>query len=251
MQAIEHQIDAHIAAQPAQLVDILKDKFKDDHIVSISDLIPPDLNQKIRKEAKHLLSTEAKRRDLNIASTGNTPRHYSSVGRDQIKDGGTYIPAVFESDAILEFLSKIAGEPLNRVPYVPEEYIINSQNKAGDTHGWHWDDYTYALIWLVEAPGPFSGGRVEYVTKTQWDKENPEETVGNILRENEIRSAYIPSGTCYLMKANTTLHRVSPLSGEDSRTVIVYTFASEADMTDTTITHDTMEAIYEPELMAV
>ncbi len=50
------------------------------------------------------------------------------------------------------------------------------------------------------------------------------------------------------MKANTSLHRIAPLTAETQRTVVVMTFASTADLTDTNITHGSMEEIYAPEV---
>ena len=170
------------------------------------------------------------------------------MGRDVIKEQGTIIPAVFSSEDIRAFLSSVAGETLHPVPYEPEEFILNSQCQTGDTHGWHWDDYTFALIWIVEAPDPLSGGRIEYIPHTRWNKEAPREALSELLETREVRSRHIQAGNCYLMKASTTLHRITPLTSNTRRTVVVYTFASEADLTDETISHDTMEAIYSPEI---
>ena len=249
MQSVIHAAIAdHLSQQPAQFVDLLATEFSQTHVVPLSDLLPENLKSAFREEATQLLQSDAKRRDLTIESTGGTPRHYQSVGRDTIREQGTVIPAVFSSPNVLAFLSKVAGEQLHPVPYEPEEYILNSQNQTGDTHGWHWDDYSYALIWIVEAPDPLAGGRVEFIPHTNWNKEAPREALCEILKTREIHSRYIEAGSCYLMKANTTLHRIAPLTSNTRRTVVVYTFASEADLSDETISHETMEAIYAAEI---
>nr|WP_139790143.1 hypothetical protein [Halomonas sp. BC2] len=143
-------------------------------MVIMHDLLPEDIKQSIASEARQLLDKESERRELIVEQSGGTPRSYNSVGRDIIRKEGVYIPAFFDSKEILNFLSTIIGEKIHKVPYAPEEFIINSQSKRGDTHGWHWDDYTFALIWVVDEPDILSGGRVEFVPRIKWDKEKPE-----------------------------------------------------------------------------
>jgi hypothetical protein len=141
-------------------------------------------------------------------------------------------------------LSIIAGQSVHRVPYAPEEYIINNQATHGDTHGWHWDDYSFALVHVVESPDPLSGGRIEYIPNVAWDKEQSGQCIKAALEERLITSMHVQAGETYLMKTNTTMHRVSPLLGNTNRIAIIYSFASESDLTDASIEHETMEAIY-------
>jgi len=251
MNNFDQAIQSHLAQLPTQLTALLRDEFRQSHLVKLDHLLPSDLAQELKNQSSTLLGQSAKRRSLEIALTGGTPRSYLSVGRDEIRKDNGAITSFFESETVLKYLSIIADEPLHRVPYEPEEYIINSQQKSGDTHGWHFDDYTFALIWVADAPGFFEGGRVEYVNFTEWDKEAPREQLEHLLQNREVRSVYVPSGSCYLMRARTSLHRVAPLLGDTRRTVIVFTYASEADLNDSSISHETMEQIYNEELIAV
>ena len=250
MELFEQFVETHLASIPRQLTTILADQFENNHVVQLEHLLPVEAQIQLHEQAERLLEQSATRRDLEMAATGGTPRAYKSVGRDTIHADDGPITWFFESEAIRKYLSTIAGETLHRVPYQPEEYIINSQYRAGDTHGWHWDDYTFALIWVVEAPDCMDGGRVEFIPNTVWDKDQPRECLEQFVAGKEIRSRHIKSGTCYLMRANTTLHRVAPLLGGSRRVVIVFTFASEADLTDSTISHETMELIYAQEAAA-
>ena len=250
MITLEQCIREHLSSQPNQLKKLLSAEFRDKDIAVFEELLPLDLKEALHREANELLESSARRRDMVLEATGGTPRAYASVDRDTIFEGGDIIKTIFESEAVRQYLSDIAGEPLHKVPYQPEEYIINSQEKSGDTHGWHWDDYTFALIWVVQSPDRLAGGRVEYVASTDWDKNHPRRALGDILGEREVRSRHIDSGCCYLMRANTTLHRVAPLMGDTRRTVIVFTYASDIDLTDPNISHETMEQIYAEELQA-
>lgn len=244
MPGINSKISNHIEslreAQKASWIEM----YKKENVAILSTVLPKDVEESFVKEARTLIADNSERRELIIEESGNTPRAYDSVGRDAIRDKGTYIPAVFDSNEFINLLSEIAGETLHPVPYAPEEFIINSQNKANDTHGWHWDDYAFALIWCIDEPDPLAGGRVEFVPNIIWDKENPKERLINTLRAQQVRSIHLKEGECYLMKANTCLHRITPLTEDTKRTVVVMTYASTQDLTDDSITHGSMEDIY-------
>jgi hypothetical protein len=241
----EAQIQNHLENLPTQLSTGLRHQFQREQAVKLEHLVPKSIANELQREAHELLATHGKRREMVLAATGGTPRSYTSVARDHIYSYNGVVRKIFECDALRNYLSMVAGEPLFRVPYEPEEYIINSQNQSGDTHGWHFDDYTYALIWIVDAPGPFDGGRVEFVNFTEWDKAAPREQLISLLSERTVQSMHVPAGTCYLMKARYVLHRVSPILNNAKRSVIVYTFATAADLQDHTISHETMEQIYD------
>lgn len=237
-------VKSHLESHSADYIENLKEEFSKNHVVVIDSLLPGPLKAALSAEAKYLMAEEGKRRDLIMKISGNTPRHYFSVGRDRINENGKLIPAFFHSQVIRDFLTKVYGDVVYKVPYEPEEFIINRQQATGDTHGWHWDDYTFALIWMVEAPAEGCGALVEYVPHTEWDKTDFENCVNKVLEVSTVQRKYIPQDTCYFMKANTTLHQISPLTSETRRTVIIYTYASEADMTNGKISHESMEEIY-------
>lgn len=241
----EVELRQHLANLPSCVTTELQAKFKQDQVVKLSQLVPIEVAENLQQEARALLARHGKRRELTLAATGGTPRSYSSVERDHIHQHNGSIRNFFESEAVREYLSQVVGETVFRVPYTPEEYIINSQNQSGDTHGWHFDDYTYALIWLVDAPGAFDGGRVEFVNFTEWDKAAPREQLVSLLCERTVQSLHVPAGSCYIMKARYALHRVAPILNDAKRTVIVFTFASQSDLDDHTISHETMEQIYD------
>ena len=198
----------------------------------------------LMEEEVHDLLQRAQRREMCIAESGNTPRAYHSVSRNEIHQYDGYIRRLFESNDILTVFSYVAGEPIHRVPFEPEEYIINSQSTVNDTHGWHWDDYTYALIYCIDEPDPMSDARIEYIADTKWNKDDPESSVRQALLENTVQSFHLKKHHCYFMKSNTTMHRVSAMTSNSKRTVIVMTFASTSDLTDKSITHESMNAIY-------
>lgn len=249
MENLNTKIANHISSLRSSQKAAWTTIYNEENIAILSNILPRDVENGFVGEARNLIKQSAKRREMIIEESGNTPRAYDSVGRDDIRKYGEYIPAVFDSDEFRNILSEVAGQELHRVPYKPEEFIINSQNKPNDTHGWHWDDYAFALIWCIDEPDPLAGGRVEYVPNIEWDKDHPQEHLANTLRGNEVKSIHLKEGECYLMKANTCLHRIAPLTAETKRTVVVMTYASTEDLTDETITHGSMEEIYPTDTM--
>jgi hypothetical protein len=242
--AFEAIVEQHLASFTDNLVEYLSHDYREDTMVIIRDLLPPDLRVAMEAEARTLLDTEAQRRELLIEQSGGTPRAYNSVGRDAIRRHGTYIPAFFDSKAVLAFLGRIVGEPLHRVPYEPEEFIINSQSRTGDTHGWHWDDYSFALVWVVDEPDVLSGGRVEFTPRIKWERSDTKSLLQRTLSAEQIRSVHVPAGSCYLLRAKDALHRISPLTRETRRTVIVFTYATQDELENDFISHESMELIY-------
>lgn len=251
MATMNELVEQHLAEMPTQLNQLLQAVYLQDHVVQMDHLLPASLRDEMFTEALLLRENHAVRRDLELEVTGGTPRNYECVGRDAIKAAGQIIPDFFQSPAIRSYLTEICGEKVHCVPYQPEEYIINSQNRPADTHGWHFDDYAFALIWIVEEPGPLNGGRIEYIPHTKWDKETPKHQLEELLSRRAVNSIYIPEGSCYLMRAQTTLHRVTPILNNATRTVIVFSYASTSDLTDKSITHDTVEQIYTEEYFGV
>lgn len=221
-----------------------RDIFSQNDIVVMQDIILPDVSKAVNMDAISLINKSGTKRNLSVQESGDTPRSYTSVGRDKVKENSLSIPNMYSSQELHSFLSYVAGEQVNPVPYTPEEYIINHQSDVNDTHGFHWDDYTFAFVMCIEEPDPLALARLEYIPGVKWDKTNPKQSLSNALRDNTVNSFHLREGDCYLMRSNTTLHRITSLCKATRRTVLIMTFASDGDLKDDTITHSSMEEIY-------
>jgi len=196
----------------------MKQAFLRDGYLKVTDIVPAFVKNMVAGEARSLLSQHAKRRDLRIAVTGDSPRRMSNVRQQDIARWGKVIPAVYHSRSLINFLSRLANEDIIENPWEFEKFIVNRQEKAGDTHGWHWGDYPYSMIWVIETPDASHGGILETVPHTYWDKRNPR--VEEHLLRNTINSKIHLSGDVYLLKSDTTLHRVMPLVKDATRIII-------------------------------
>lgn len=202
----------------------------------ISFLAPPSVKEMVANEVRAVIDAAGVRRDLEIVQTDNSPRRMRNVGQADIAEFSTIIPEVYGAEPILRALSAVAGEPVHPCPWEPEQYVITCLEKDGDTHGWHWDDYTFAVVWVVEAPPVSEGGFVQCVPGTRWNKDQPD--VNKYLVSRPIYSLELFPGDIYLMKTNTTMHRVHPLRN-GQRKIINMSYASTSDL-NMVVDHRTM-----------
>ncbi len=135
----------------------------------------------------------------------------------------------------------MVGEELSTCPYAGEHYVISRLRKSGDTHGWHWDDYAYGFVLILEAPDYREGGFVQAVAHTAWDKRNPD--VHGALLASQVRSYAFAPGDAYVIKTDTTMHRVYPIRGNAGRTIVNTTWANAADLA-TPKTHETNDLLF-------
>lgn len=209
----------------------------------VSYIVPDPVKEAIRQEALELIEKAGVRRDLKFKETGNTPRKMRNVRRAEIAAHNGVIPRVYADQGIQDVLSAIAGEDVLECPYEPEQFLITRLEQGGDTHGWHWDDYRYALVWVIESPPVRHGGYVQCVPGTTWDKRNP--AIDEVIVANPIYSLALGPGDLYFIRTDTTMHRVAPLV-EGRRTIINMGYASPSDL-EKDSSHETMDALWAPE----
>jgi len=215
----------------------IRASFAAEHIVPLRGFCPPALLAAIKDEAGDLMARFGTRREVVFEITDNTPRKMVTVGQPAIKAEGQFIDAFYFAPVLLEFLADVTGERL----YTWEHYVISRLGRDGDTHGWHWDDYTYGLILVLEAPHYTQGGFVQAVPNTSWDKQHPD--VYGALISSQVRSYALEPGDAYIIKTDTTMHRVHPIRGDGQRTIVNMTLVNAADLSRP-MTHETNDALF-------
>jgi hypothetical protein len=226
---MEKEIFKHLNEQYSQNdINKLCCQFSKYGFVKLRDLVSNDLRDLMKKEVLKLLDANSERRDLLLSTTGNTPRNMSVVKSEIIAKNSRLISSVANSKSLLNFLSKITKEKLHTNVSKDEEFLITRQEKRNDTHGWHWGDYSFALIWLIETPPLEHGGMLQCVPHTIWDKSNP--SIHKILCENTVNTYGFSTGDLYLLRSDTTLHRTVPLNCDATRIILNMTWASASDL---------------------
>jgi hypothetical protein len=222
------------------VIDTLRAAFARDAFVDITAAIPADWRMHVNAEVTAALDAYGVRRDVRVAATGASPRRYRVAGRDVLVQSCPWSESVYRSDYLASLTAAIADEPIVPVPYVPEELIATRLEFAGDTHGWHWDDYGFALVWVLRAPPPHDGAELEYIAGVPWCKAAP--GVDAILAERTPVPAHVPAGTVYLLRADTTLHRVTPLQRATLRDALCFSYAAQREL-GRAVSHETLDAI--------
>ncbi|MEV3965231.1 hypothetical protein AB0M34_30840 [Nocardia sp. NPDC050193] len=206
----------------------------------VSWLLPASVRYAVASEAIQLAQRLGIRRDLAFAETGFTPRRMRNVRRAQIAENGVAIREAYESPEVAEVVAMAAGQPAYSCPYEPEQFVVTQLDRPGDTHGWHWDDYSFALVWVAECPNTGDGGFVECVPGTVWDKRRP--GIEQVLRDRTVHRLEAGPGQVYLMRASTTLHRVHPIR-RGRRTIVNMAFAADDELCRP-VSHETMDALW-------
>jgi hypothetical protein len=215
--------------------------FRDNGYVKVSNLVPADVKEMVTAEV-YRLQAQARRIDIRLRETGNSPRSMSTVGQRHIEQHASVIPDVYHAQPVMDFLGRLAGERVLLCPWEEEKYVIIRQERKGDTHGWHWGDFPFTVIWVIETPPLEYGGMLQCIPHTRWDKANPR--VHQYLVANPIRTYALESGDIYFLRSDITLHRTVPLTEDRTRIILNTCWAGEADMTREK-THETMEAMFE------
>ncbi|HEY5350398.1 MAG TPA: hypothetical protein VIJ64_11710 [Candidatus Lustribacter sp.] len=222
------------------MIAALRTAFARDAFVDVTAAIPREWRARVSAEVTSALDAHAVRRDVRIAVTGESPRRYRIVGRDTLTAICPLAAEIYRSETLLALVGEIAGEPVAPVPHVPEELIATRLEAAGDTHGWHWDDYGFALVWVLRAPSPADGAALELVPDVAWNKSAPR--IEAILGEREPVREHVRAGTVYLLRADTTLHRVAPLRRDVLRDALCFSYAAVSAL-QREVSHETLDAI--------
>ncbi len=202
--------------------------FRRRGIVTVTDLLPLELRDTMRAEAVSLLDRFAERRDLRLATTDYTRRSMSVVTSETIGPNSAVLRDLYGNGDLRANLESIARESLHDCPKLDEEFLISRHEKAGDTHGWHWGDFSFALIWVLVAPPIDAGGLLQCVPHTDWNKAEP--NIYRYLVENQIDTYVFESGDVYFLRTDTTLHRTLPLREDVTRIMLNMTYAGERDL---------------------
>ncbi|TAM76826.1 hypothetical protein EPN44_04505 [bacterium] len=239
--SFERDLETHLTALMEGRLEALREQFRAESWVLLGRLLPATWEQRAREEAWGVLERRGVRRDLTVPETGDSPRRMRNVRQSEIAAEANVLPSLYYADATRLLVSAVAECRVTLCPFVPERFVLAAMSRAGDTHGWHWDDYAYSLVYLIDAPPLDAGAAVEYLPGVPWEKRRPR--VDEHVAAGRLRSRRVESGEAYLLKGDSTLHRVAPLERDAMRVVYAMAYAHPDDLTRP-ITHETTEALY-------
>jgi len=207
------------------------DTLNNNGVVDLTPFIAPTFLEKLRTEVLASYDAFRQRRDFVSATEttgGATPRNMFTVNKRNIDvHSGGSLASFYSSEHFLNFLGQAAHTKIFPIPLVNEWYLINGLGKKGDTQGWHWDGFRYAVVFIARAPTQ-GGGQLQLITHSG----HLNASVHEVSTTRQISSSnYFPSGSLVLMNGKESLHRVSPLEGDtDFRVSFVMSFADLTDL---------------------
>lgn len=189
-------------------------------------LLTPDGLSLLHQEARRLEGV-ALRRDFAMECMDGSPRHMTTLGGQVIAEESELIPRLYADETLGALIGRLTGETVATVPDPVERHVLNILHRPGDTHGAHTDDYPYALVLFLEAPGtPGDGGVLEYAPRARSLDD---------LGTASARTAHHRAGDGYLLRSDTTAHRVTPLSRDGiRRTVLNFAYTTAGFVPRTT-----------------
>lgn len=234
------ELEKHLLEQPDEKFEKSRKEFTSTGFARVPYILPDSVKGRLAEEINGLLDRRSVRRDLELKQTGYSRRSMRNVTAADIRAENGWVEAVYRSEQFRAALGRVADEEVLVCPYEPEHYVITSLERSSDTHGWHWDDYSFGVIFVVDCPPLEDGGFVQCVSGTSWDKENPR--LYRTLVENPIVSNELHPGDVYILRTDTTLHQVHPIR-RGRRTIVNMAYAAERDLSKK-ISHETMEELF-------
>lgn len=146
------------------------------------------------------------------------------IADDQIPAGSS-LRTVYDNPTFRSFVCRVLG--IDEIhPYADELSSINVHYApAGRELGWHFDNSSFAVTMLLQAPD--AGGVFEYVPAVR-DADAGDmayERVGAILDGREpVRTLAFDPGDLVVFRGRNALHRVTPTQGPVTRMLVVFAY---------------------------
>ncbi|GAB2559865.1 HalD/BesD family halogenase [Nocardia heshunensis] len=211
----------HLRAVDPSALAHARNRLAETGIARLSFLLPHRVKRVLAAEALTLLDHHRQWGELLPEGEGGARQQVELV-EPEVAAHAACIPALYDCEPLRHNLSLIAAEPvLGRTD--DRRYRVNRLHHDDVAGQWHWDDYAFALVLVVECPPLADGGFVQTVAHTHrdWDHDD----VYRTLTRNPIHSWELHPGDLYLMRTDTTLHRVHPFVN-GRRTTVGMAFAS-------------------------
>lgn len=187
-------------------------RFATDSYLPLPELIPHHILGRLLAELTGL-EADTRRRDFAMECMGGSPRHMTTISGPALAARSPLITDLYRQPDLLGLLRAVTGQPVVPVHEATERHVVNILHHPGDTHGEHTDDYPFALVLFLEAPAdPADGGLLEYA---------PHTTALPLPHDAPMERRHHQPGDAYLLRADTTAHRVSPLTRTGTRRTVL------------------------------
>jgi hypothetical protein len=197
----------------------LSEMFLRDDYVRLPGLISEEVYPELLVEVLDLCG---KGRHRNFSMPGyDTPRIMTTMGGRQIAETSPFVASLYVHHEIRQLINSLAGEQLYPCRHREEFMVLNHLAGINETHGWHLDDPSYALVIFFEAPAFDDGGLVEMIRPLnnlgEFKRAPIKDSVLVAQRTDQVKQLHHHARDAYLLRADICLHRVTPLSALSAR----------------------------------
>ncbi|WNJ60055.1 hypothetical protein WGA77_04300 [Nocardia seriolae] len=197
-----------------------RNRLAETGIARLSFLLPHRVKRTLAAEALALLDHHRQWGELLPEGEGGE-RGQVDLTEQEVAAHASCIPGLYDCEPLRHSLSMITAEPVLPCPDA-RRYTVSRLHHDDSVGQWHWDDYAFALVLVVECPPLSDGGFVQTVAHTRRDWDHAD--IYRTLTRNPIRSWELYPGDLYLMRADTTLHRVHPfVNGRRTTVAMAFT----------------------------
>lgn len=204
-----------------------RDEFLRRGYTVIRDFLSTEAISLLSREIDELMSG-ARKRDFSMPGY-ETPRKLTVIGGQRIMDESRDLLNLYHRHDLRSVIDEVAGQRAYTCTH-PEEFMVsNLLNSRADTHGWHLDDPAYAFVICIRSQGQDAGGEIELIP--HWTDmceslgHSRDMKVSELIPWFEsnglLKSELLDKGDAYLLRADRTLHRVSPLKRDGVERLVV------------------------------
>lgn len=197
-------------------------------IVNATHFFDESIIKMLQIEMEQALVDYGVRKDFLSEHTDGTPRHMFTVNKRSLDQSSPLFSEFYHSKDVLKLLKLLACLKVNSLPWDDEKYLINALIKPKDVHGWHWDDYAYAFVFIGDCPPEEYGGNIECVPHSNSGKEK--KCVYTVLENSPVSVYHFTPGSFYFMRSDRTLHRVAPIKEGYRRISLTMSYCDNEDL---------------------
>ncbi|MGW4529676.1 HalD/BesD family halogenase [Nocardia sp. NPDC004340] len=214
----------HLREVDPSALDHARKRLAETGIAKLSFLLPHRVKRVLAAETLALLDHHRQWGELLPEGEGLARQQVDLTGAD-VAAHTACIPRLYDCEPLRHSLSVITAEPVLPCPE-PERFHVSRRRHDDALGRWHWDAYAFTLVLVVECPPLAEGGFVQTVAHTCPDPYDAD--VHRILTRNPIHSWELGPGDLYLLRTDTTLHRVHPFA-HGRRTTVAMSFAARTE----------------------
>ena len=218
-----------------------KDKLDKTGALTLTDFLQPAAIESIRRDGennqqlayftKSAHNVYLSPPEQNLSADHPRNREVTSskgcITTDQIP-ADSALTTLYDSTDFRDFLCAVLGIEALHEYADPLSSINLHYASAGQELGWHFDNSSFAITLLIQAPQ--GGGQFEYVK----DLRNAEagdmnyDNVASVLDGNVAPDTLdLAAGTLSLFRGRNSMHRVTPVEGETTRMLVVLAYNTE------------------------